>query len=84
MTEMDKLYEQTDDIGVAMMTTRRPDGHLVSRPMAAQKRAVGADPAESWEFADFEAGRRMDGSSKRREPHSARYLASTRFDEPTV
>ena len=26
-----------------MMTTRRPDGHLQSRPMATQKRAPGAD-----------------------------------------
>jgi len=43
MTEIEKLYEQTDDIGVAMMTTRRQDGNLVSRPMAAQKRAPGAD-----------------------------------------
>ena len=30
------------DIGVAMMTTRRPDGRLVSRAMAPQKRAPGA------------------------------------------
>jgi general stress protein 26 len=43
MTEIEKLYEQTDDIAVAMLTTRRADGHLVSRPMAAQKRAAGAD-----------------------------------------
>jgi general stress protein 26 len=26
-----------------MLTTRRADGHMVSRPMATQKRAVGAD-----------------------------------------
>ncbi len=41
--EMDKLYEMIDDLEIAMLTTRRPDGHLVSRPMANQKRAPGAD-----------------------------------------
>ena len=39
----DKFYSLIDDIKVAMMTTRRPDGHLESRPMANQKRADGAD-----------------------------------------
>ncbi len=38
-----KFYEQIDEIEVAMMTTRRADGHLESRPMATQKRAAGAD-----------------------------------------
>ena len=42
-TELDKFYSLIDDIKVAMMTTRRPDGHLESRPMATQKRADGAD-----------------------------------------
>lgn len=37
------LYEQIDDIAVAMMTTRRRDGHLRSRPMANQKHVAGAD-----------------------------------------
>ena len=41
--ELDKLYGHIDDIEIAMMTTRRPDGHLVSRAMATQKRAAGAD-----------------------------------------
>jgi len=41
--ELDKLYEHIDDIEIAMMTTRRPDGHLQSRAMATQKRAEGAD-----------------------------------------
>ncbi len=39
----EKLYEQIRDLKVAMMTTRRPDGHLVSRAMATQKAAPGAD-----------------------------------------
>ena len=42
-TELDKFYEMADDIEIAMMTTRRPDGHLESRAMANQKRAAGAD-----------------------------------------
>ena len=41
--ELVKLYEQIDDIEIAMMTTRRRDGHLESRAMATQKRASGAD-----------------------------------------
>ena len=42
-TELGKLYDHIDDIEIAMMTTRRADGHLVSRAMATQKRADGAD-----------------------------------------
>ena len=41
--ELKKLYEHIDDIEIAMMTTRRPDGHLQSRAMATQKHAAGAD-----------------------------------------
>lgn len=43
MSNLDKLYDLIDDIEIAMMTTRRPDGHLESRAMATQKRAAGAD-----------------------------------------
>src|SRR6187402_3780949 len=43
MTELDTFYEMVEDIGIAMLTTRRPDGHLESRAMANQKRAAGAD-----------------------------------------
>lgn len=42
-TDLGKLYTLIEDIEVAMMTTRRPDGHLRSRAMANQKRAAGAD-----------------------------------------
>ena len=42
-SEIHQLYEMIDDIEVAMLTTRRPDGHLESRAMANQKRAEGAD-----------------------------------------
>jgi general stress protein 26 len=42
-TELEKFYDLVHDIEIAMMTTRRPDGHLESRAMASQKRAAGAD-----------------------------------------
>ena len=41
--ELGKLYEMIEDLEIAMMTTRRADGHLVSRAMANQKHAPGAD-----------------------------------------
>jgi general stress protein 26 len=41
--ELDKFYRLIDEIKIAMLTTRRPDGHLESRAMANQKRADGAD-----------------------------------------
>ena len=42
-TELDKLYALIKEIKIAMMTTRRRDGHLESRAMATQKPASGAD-----------------------------------------
>jgi len=39
---LNRLYELIEDIEVAMLTTRRRDGSLVSRPMATQRRADGA------------------------------------------
>lgn len=42
-TELDKFYGLIGEINIAMLTTRRPDGHLESRAMANQKRADGAD-----------------------------------------
>src|SRR4026209_2800813 len=41
--KIEDLYDLIDGIEVAMFTTRRPDGHLVSRPMATQTQAEGAD-----------------------------------------
>ena len=41
--ERQKLYDLIEHIDSAMMTTRRPDGHLRSRPMANQQPAPGAD-----------------------------------------
>jgi general stress protein 26 len=42
-TELEQLYDLIDEIEIAMMTTRRSDGHLESRAMATQQRAEGAD-----------------------------------------
>jgi len=42
-TALHKFYGLIDEIKIAMLTTRRPDGHLESRAMANQKRADGAD-----------------------------------------
>ena len=42
-SEIEKLYEMIEALEIAMLTTRRPDGRLVSRAMATQKRAPGAD-----------------------------------------
>ena len=36
--KLDDLYELIDGIEVAMLTTRRPDGHLVSRAMQKEAR----------------------------------------------
>lgn len=41
--KMQKLFELVEGIETAMFTTRRRDGHLVSRPMATQVRSPGAD-----------------------------------------
>lgn len=41
--KLKEFYDMIDEVDVAMMTTRRPDGYLVSRPMAMQKRTKGAD-----------------------------------------
>lgn len=40
---IDELYALVEKIELAMMTTRRADGRLVSRPMATQKRREFAD-----------------------------------------
>ena len=42
-TPTQQLRGLLEDIEIAMLTTRRADGHLVSRPMALQKQAPGAD-----------------------------------------
>ncbi|HTV21455.1 MAG TPA: pyridoxamine 5'-phosphate oxidase family protein [Polyangiaceae bacterium] len=41
--KLGQLYELIDKMEIALMTTRRADGSLVSRPMATQARADGSD-----------------------------------------
>ena len=41
--KLDDLYKLIDGIEVAMVTTRRADGHLISRPMQTQRRTTGTD-----------------------------------------
>ena len=41
--KLDDLYKLIDGIEVAMLTTRRADGHLVSRAMQTQRRTAGTD-----------------------------------------
>ena len=41
--DLRKLYEHIREIEIAMLTTRRADGHLQSRAMATQRQASGAD-----------------------------------------
>ena len=55
--ELATFYELVEDIEVAMMTTRRADGHLESRAMATQKRASGAD---LWFVAAEGTGKLLD------------------------
>jgi general stress protein 26 len=42
-TPVNRLDDLVEGIKIALMTTRRADGHLVSRPMALQKKEPGAD-----------------------------------------
>ncbi|MBA3671919.1 MAG: pyridoxamine 5'-phosphate oxidase family protein [Gemmatimonadaceae bacterium] len=41
--KLDELYALIEHNEIARFTTRRPDGRLVSRPMATQERVSGAD-----------------------------------------
>src|SRR6266550_4667574 len=41
--KIDDLYDLIEGIEMAMFTTRRPNGQLVSRPMATQDRIEGCD-----------------------------------------
>jgi general stress protein 26 len=41
--KLDDLYKLIDGIDIAMLTTRRADGHLTSRPMSTQRRTTGTD-----------------------------------------
>ena len=49
--KLDELHALVEKVDIAMLTTRRPDGHLVSRPMATQDRD---GPADLWFVTDIE------------------------------
>ena len=49
--KIDDVYDLIGGIETAMFTTRRPNGQLVSRPMATQERIEGAD---LWFVTDVE------------------------------
>ena len=50
--KLEDLYDLIEGIEIAMFTTRREDGHLVSRPMATQTQAEGSD---LWFVTDIES-----------------------------
>ena len=89
---LDKLYEQVDEIEIAMMTTRRPDGHLQSRAMATQRRAAGADlwfvtTEETEKLRDIEADPHVNLSyykDRTREWVSVSGIASISRDRGTI
>jgi general stress protein 26 len=55
--KLDELYALIDGIEIAMFTTRRADGQLVSRPMATQERVTGTD---LWFVTDISASKLDD------------------------
>jgi len=61
--ELNTLYKMIDELDTAMLTTRRGDGHLVSRAMANQKHAPGAD---LWFVTRDTSGKLVDLAS---DPH---------------
>ena len=52
--KLEEFYELVEGIEIAMLTTRRRDGRLVSRPMATQKPEPGVD---LWFVTDIESGK---------------------------
>jgi general stress protein 26 len=52
--KLEQLYELIDGIETAMLTTRRPDGSLVSRPMQTQARRAGTD---LWFMTSIDSGK---------------------------
>jgi general stress protein 26 len=61
--KLDDLYKLVDGIEVAMLTTRRADGQLISRPMQTQRRTTGTD---LWFMTNIESEKFEDLA---RDPH---------------
>jgi general stress protein 26 len=77
--QIDELYALVAQIKTAMLTTRRQDGRLVSRPMATQKREPIAD---LWFVADIES-HKMDELDH--DPHvNVAYLDSRSWEWVSV
>ena len=72
--KLSELYELIQDIEMAMFTTRRPDGHLVSRPMSTQKPAPDAD---LWFVTDINA-HKVDEIESEPQVNVAYYNSGTR------
>jgi general stress protein 26 len=72
--DLHKLFSMIDELETAMLTTRRPDGHLVSRAMATQKRAPGAD---IW-FVTTEGSGKLDELAHDQHVNLAYYKDGTR------
>lgn len=68
------LYALIDGIEIAMLTTRRSDGSLVSRPMAVQKRSAGTD---LWFMTDDET-QKLDELANDRHVNVSFYKDRTR------
>jgi general stress protein 26 len=71
--ELEKLYTHIEEIEIAMMVTRRADGHLQARAMATQKRAEGAD---LWFVT-------LEGSAKLRDLANDPHLSLTYYKDRT-
>jgi len=61
--KLDDLYDLIDGIEIAMLTTRRADGHLISRPMQTQEHTTGMD---LWFMTNLESHKLDDLES---DPH---------------
>src|SRR4051812_9906573 len=72
--KLSELYELIQDIEMAMFTTRRPDGRLVSRPMSTQKPAPDAD---LWFVTDVNA-HKVDEIEAEPQVNVAYYNSGTR------
>ncbi|HEU5075601.1 MAG TPA: pyridoxamine 5'-phosphate oxidase family protein [Polyangiaceae bacterium] len=72
--KLEQLYELIDGIEVAMFTTRRPDGSLVSRPMQTQARRAGTD---LWFMTTLDSGK-VDELNDYPEVNLAYYKDGTR------
>ena len=72
--KMEELHDLIDEMEIAMLTTRRADGRLVSRPMATQKAEADAD---LWFVANIESDK-MDELEVNPEVNVAYYDSGTR------